>query len=97
MNTNHNEKTAMEENRTGIAPTMPEGRLKQEINILRLEGSLFCFDPKQAKQRNGKVTLADARKKPVTVEIHPTMDNHRFSRTKSSRRSSSRLLRTDAP
>ena len=42
----------------------------EEINILKLEGSLFCFDPKEAKRRSGKFTLADARKQPVTILIH---------------------------
>jgi hypothetical protein len=46
-------------------------RLVEEINILKLEGSLFCFDPKKAKRRNGKLTLADTRKQPVTIDINP--------------------------
>ncbi len=48
-----------------------ERRLLQEINLLRLEGTLFCFDPREAKRRRGTLTLTDARKQPVTIEIHP--------------------------
>ena len=32
-----------------LAPFELERRLIEEINILKLEGSLFCFDPKEAK------------------------------------------------
>ncbi len=28
-------------------------RLIQEINLLKLEGALFCFDPREAKRRRG--------------------------------------------
>jgi hypothetical protein len=41
----------------------------EEINILRLEGTLFCFDPKEAKRRRGALTLVDARKQPVSIKI----------------------------
>jgi hypothetical protein len=61
----------MEENRSAVGNFELESRLVEEINILKLEGSLFCFDPKEAKRRRGKLTLADARKAPVTVHIHP--------------------------
>ena len=72
MKTNDNEKTmTMEENGEDLAPLVLDQRLKQEINILKLEGSLFCFDPKEAKRRRGKLTLSDARKLPVTVDINP--------------------------
>ena len=46
-------------------------RLMEEINILKLEGTLFCFDPRKAKGRRGALTLTDARKQPVTVDVHP--------------------------
>ena len=52
-----------------LAPFELERRLMEEINILRLEGSLFCFDPRAAKRRSGTLTLADARKKPVSLRI----------------------------
>ena len=26
-------------------------RLREEITVLRIEGTLFCFDPKEAKRR----------------------------------------------
>src|SRR5215208_6025345 len=71
MKTNDNEKTMTEENGEDLAPLVLDQRLKQEINILKLEGSLFCFDPKEAKRRRGKLTLSDARKRPVTVDINP--------------------------
>lgn len=47
-------------------------RLMEEINILRLEGSLFCFDPREARRRTGRLTLADARKAPITVDVNPS-------------------------
>ena len=31
-------------------------RLREEITILRIEGTLFCFDPKEATRRTGIVT-----------------------------------------
>jgi hypothetical protein len=72
MNTNNNEKLGpMEENRQRDADFELDRRLVEEINILKLEGLLFCFDPKEAKRRRGKLTLADVRKQPVTVFINP--------------------------
>jgi hypothetical protein len=72
MQTNDNEKPKpMEENRAGVDNVELDRRLVEEINILKLEGSLFCFDPKEARRRNGKLTLADVRKEPVTIEVNP--------------------------
>ena len=46
-------------------------RLREEITILRIEGTLFCFDPKEAKRRRGTITnmLKDAggAERPVSV------------------------------
>ena len=51
-------------------------RLREEITVLRLEGTLFCHDPKEAKRRRGIITNvhkdADGTERPVSVEIHPT-------------------------
>jgi Replication initiator protein A len=51
-------------------------RLAEEITILRIEGSLFCFDPREARRRTGKLTRtlmhADGIARPVSIEIHPT-------------------------
>jgi hypothetical protein len=51
-------------------------RLREEITVLRIEGTLFCFDPKEAKRRRGIITNtlkdADGNERPVSVEIHPT-------------------------
>src|SRR4028119_2160439 len=51
-------------------------RLREEITVLRIEGTLFCFDPKEAKRRRGVITNtlrdADGNERPVSVEIHPT-------------------------
>ena len=51
-------------------------RLREEITILRIEGTLFCFDKHEAKRRTGIVTNmlkdADGTERPVSVEIHPT-------------------------
>jgi hypothetical protein len=49
----------------------PPERLLEEINLLRLEGLLFCFDPKQAKRRVGPLELGTILGHPVTVEPHP--------------------------
>jgi hypothetical protein len=46
-------------------------RLMQEINLLKLEGALFCFDPREAKRRRDVLTFFDARKKPISIELHP--------------------------
>jgi hypothetical protein len=57
--------------RRGSGEDELDRRLMEEINLLRLEGTLFCFDPREAKRRRGTLTLADARKQPVSVHIHP--------------------------
>ena len=61
-------------------------RLREEITILRIEGTLFCFDPKEAKRRTGIVRSAmkdaDGTERPVSIEIHPTMASRQYSRTK---------------
>jgi hypothetical protein len=50
-------------------------RLLEEINILKLEGSIFCFDPREAKRRTGKLEFDDIRKgapdKKVQLLIDP--------------------------
>jgi hypothetical protein len=50
-------------------------RLREEITVLRMEGSLFCFDPKEAKRRRGIITnmlkSADGVERPVSVHVHP--------------------------
>ena len=71
MEINENEKTTPMHETKDLAPFELERRLIEEINILKLEGTLFCFDPKEAKRRGGKLTLSGARKHPVTIEIHP--------------------------
>jgi hypothetical protein len=47
-------------------------RLVEEINILRLEGRVFCFDPREARQRKGKLIATDEHGQSVTVELHPS-------------------------
>src|SRR3712207_3137760 len=51
-------------------------RLREEITVLRIEGTLFCFDPKEAKRRTGIITNtmrdADGTERPISVEIHPS-------------------------
>jgi hypothetical protein len=49
----------------------PLERLLEEVNLLRLEGLLFCFDPRQAKRRRGPLDLGTILGHPVTVEPHP--------------------------
>src|SRR4051812_19241603 len=50
-------------------------RLAEEITILRIEGTLFCFDPREARRRDGKITRtlkhADGKERPVSIHIHP--------------------------
>src|SRR3954468_11237272 len=50
-------------------------RLREEITIVRIEGTLFCFDPAEAKQRRGIITNmlrdSDGTERPVSIEIHP--------------------------
>jgi hypothetical protein len=50
-------------------------RLAEEITILRIEGTLFCFDPREARRRRGTLTRvlthADGAERPVSVHIHP--------------------------
>ena len=40
---------------------LPDRRLMEEINILRLEGRVFCFDPREARGRSGTLTATDER------------------------------------
>ena len=51
-------------------------RLREEITVLRIEGTLFCFDPKEARRRDGIITNmlkdADGNERPVSIEIHPS-------------------------
>jgi hypothetical protein len=50
-------------------------RLREEITMLRIEGTLFCHDAKEAKRRDGVITNvlkdADGIERPVSVDIHP--------------------------
>jgi hypothetical protein len=50
-------------------------RLREEITVLRIEGTLFCFDPKEAKRRDGIITNmlrdAEGNERPVSIDIHP--------------------------
>ena len=52
-------------------PPVETDRLMEEINILRLEGTQFCFDPREAKRRGGKISLTVAHKQPLSIEVHP--------------------------
>ena len=51
-------------------------RLAEEITILRIEGTLFCFDPREARRRDGTITRvlkhADCHERPVTID-EPTL------------------------
>src|SRR3954467_6238741 len=62
----HNESTELE----------LKQRLAEEITILRIEGTLFCFDPREARRRQGMITRrlkhADGQERPVGIEIHPS-------------------------
>src|SRR3954471_22368941 len=71
MPTNNEKIEPMEDNRVRADNLELDQRLVEEINILKLEGSLFCFDPRKAKKRSGRLTLADARKLPVTIDVNP--------------------------
>src|SRR5919205_4206370 len=70
-NPNHNEKRMNREEPQRNALE----RLREEITILRIEGTLFCFDPKEAKHRTGIIRSvmkdADGTERPVSVHIHP--------------------------
>ena len=47
-------------------------RLFNEANLLRLEGRLFCFDPKEAGRRESRAyTFEQAIQQPVIIEPHP--------------------------
>src|SRR4051794_3754704 len=68
------------DNETAMQPEATQGRqfdrLREEITIVRVEGTLFCFDPAEAKKRTGVVSNimrdADGTERPVSIEIHPT-------------------------
>lgn len=44
----------------------------EEINILRLEGRVFCFDPREARQRKAQIIATDEHGQEVRIELHPT-------------------------
>jgi hypothetical protein len=47
-------------------------RLFNEANLLRLEGRLFCFDPKEAGRReSGTYTIEEAVQQPVIIKPDP--------------------------
>jgi hypothetical protein len=58
-------------------PTENLERLLNELNLLKLEGCLFCFDPKEASRRRGTRTVDQVErfqeivKRPVSVKIDP--------------------------
>src|SRR3954464_904085 len=72
MTTNDNEKPMHREEPRRSA----FDRLREEITILRIEGTLFCFDPKEARRRTGIIRSvmkdADRIERPVSIEIHPS-------------------------
>jgi hypothetical protein len=73
MPTTNNEKIKpVEENTNVLYNVELDRRLMQEINLLKLEGLLFCFDPKEARRRQGVHTLTDALKRPISLTIHPS-------------------------
>jgi hypothetical protein len=63
------------EGRREQAGELLSDRLMQEINILRLEGALFCFDPREAKRRSGTVATdvvhGELGKHSIAIEAHP--------------------------
>src|SRR4051794_30299709 len=71
MSDKRNAREEKQMHETGSASRELDRRLMEEINILRLEGVLFCFDPREAKQHSGRLTLQDALKNPVTIDINP--------------------------
>jgi hypothetical protein len=57
----------------------PEERLFHEVNLLRIEGYCFSFDPKSAAKRTGKQEFIELVKmpegsvsRPITIEPHPS-------------------------
>src|SRR3954454_13820364 len=63
----------MEDIRVKVDNYELDQRLMQEINLLKLEGVLFCFDPRAARRRHGTLTLSDMLKRPVAVRINPDL------------------------
>src|SRR3954466_8066796 len=64
-----------EENMDGGADIRElERRAMEEITILRIEGTLFCFDPREARRRTGTLsrtlTCADGIERPVSIDIN---------------------------
>jgi hypothetical protein len=56
-----------------VAPGAAVERLLEETNILRLEGRLFCFDPRKARRRRGVLTFKDGSpERQVAIELHPS-------------------------
>ena len=48
-------------------------RLLEEINVLRLEGRLFCFDPKEARRRSGELVFDnETGERRVVIDVHPS-------------------------
>src|SRR3954452_1728093 len=66
MTTNDNEKPMHREKKKA-----PGTRFVQELDLLMLEGHLYCFDKKEAKRRSGKLRLKDARNGELTIDVNP--------------------------
>jgi hypothetical protein len=49
--------------------THENDRLMQEINLLRLEGCLFCFNKNKVTQRRGRLTFKELTERPVTIVL----------------------------
>lgn len=65
----NNEPGPFEGEASYASPT--QDRLMEEINILRLEGRLFCFDPRQAKRQSDPITFGDGNRPPMEIAPHP--------------------------
>ena len=69
-NSNENRGLVLSQRRTPLGAVKLRPRLFYEINLLRLEGHIFCFNPKAASRRTGGYTLSDQLKRPITVVTH---------------------------
>jgi hypothetical protein len=56
---------------TDPAREVAHDRLMEERNILQLEGSLFCFDPREAKKPVDELVFREADDRPVRIVPHP--------------------------
>ncbi len=63
--------TSLPSNNDSPPPLNEPDQLIQEFNIFKIEGFIFCLNPRLAKRATGPLTLGKLKDHPLTIEPHP--------------------------